>query len=419
MEVVFFVMCLILLYFLKQIFFVSIDPFENDQVSKLYSILEGDYRKIFPDMNRNAGGVQFFEYVMNKNPTKQEFEIYTTFFCGVSGSLIDPTREDIYDYVVLKDLKGKKIYGKYYRCCTPCNCDINKYALVEKMTISLKDGKYPYYVITIPDPCKKKDKIPEEVSSFICKKGKTHNGVFAPSGRLIINILHKGKEYDASSTEQKKNYTRLLDMCKERNSKKPDELRWGMGDIFVKLSLIGKEGFENDTLKNIYGDPLKPCRKYKNDQNGSWDNDGFCSEEGGGVHQICFDVTSKTKNFAKDTGQGGNWSKDRVGKNHCMCLGAWALYKAKQSKGKVTKTKNELNCKAIPEMSLSNDYINTWNTWNGNELPNQIVQGVNQIIHQCYPKGNSKQKKYLKNKYLSLAKNKQEFHSTKIYKTYS
>ena len=24
---------------------------------------------------------------------------------------------------------------------------------------------------------------------------------------------------------------------------------------------------------------------------GSWDNSGYCSERGGGVHQICFDVT--------------------------------------------------------------------------------------------------------------------------------
>jgi len=211
----------------------------------------------------------------------------------------------------------------------------------------------------------------------------------------------------------------LLDMCKERNSMKPDELQYGMGDIFVKLSLIGKEGFSNESLKNIYGDSLKPCRKYKDDMSGSWDGGGYCSEKGGGVHQICFDVNSNTKNFAKETGQSGNWSTGRVGKNHCMCLGAWALYKAKQSKGDIKKTQNELNCKAIPQMSLSNDYVNTWNTWNGNELPNQIVNGVNQIIHQCYPTGTNKQKKSLKHTYLSLTKNRNEFHSTNIYKKYN
>ena len=55
-----------------------------------------------------------------------------------------------------------------------------------------------------------------------------------------------------------------------------------------------------------------------------------------------------------------------------MCLGAWALYKAKQDKNKLEKTNDELNCEAIPEMSLSKDYIKTWNRWNGNELPKQL-----------------------------------------------
>ncbi len=409
----------IIIYLLYKLFYDVYESFENEKhIMKLYNILYGDYRKIFPDMNRNAGGVQFFEYIMTKNPTKKDFEIYTTFFCGVSGSLIDPERDSIFDYVVLKDLNNKEIHGKYYRCCSPCLCDIRKYSRVEKMNIKLKDGTYPYYVITIPDPCKNKKKIPDEVSSFVCKNKKTQNGIFSPSGRLIINILHEGKPYQASSQDMKTHFDTLLQNCKERNSMKPDELQYGMGDIFVKLSLIGKEGFSNDSLKNIYGDPLKPCQKYKDDMSGSWDSGGYCSEKGGGVHQICFDVNKKTKDFAKETGQSGNWSTERVGKNHCMCLGAWALYKAKQSKGQIKKTQNELNCEAIPEMSLNNDYVSTWNTWNGNELPNQIVNGVNQIIHQCYPKGTQSQKKFLKQKYLSLTKHKKEFHSTKIYKKY-
>ena len=418
-NIIYIILSSIIIYVLYKLFYNVYETFDNVKyINKLYSILSGDYQKIFPDMNRNAGGVQFFEYIMKKNPTKKDFEIYTTFFCGVSGSLIDPGRDGIFEYVVLKDLKGNEIHGKYHLCCSPCLCDIRKYSRVEKMNIKLKDGTYPYYVITIPDPCKNKKKIPNEVSSFVCKNKKTQNGIFSPSGRLIINVLHDGKPYQASSQDMKQHFDRLLTNCKERNSMKPDELQYGMGDIFVKLSLIGKEGFSNDSLKNIYGDPLKPCQKYKDDISGSWDSGGYCSEKGGGVHQICFDVNKKTKDFAKETGQSGNWSTERVGKGHCMCLGAWALYKAKQSKGKIKKTQNELNCEAIPEMSLNNDYVSTWNTWNGNELPNQIVNGVNQIIHQCYPKGTQLQKKFLKQKYLSLTKNKKAFHSTKIYKKY-
>ena len=45
----------------------------------------------------------------------------------------------------------------------------------------------------------------------------------------------------------------------------PDELQGGMGDIFVKLSLLCEDNVEgftdtHDSLKNIYGEPLKTCK---------------------------------------------------------------------------------------------------------------------------------------------------------------
>ena len=52
---------------------------------------------------------------------------------------------------------------------------------------------------------------------------------------------------------------------------------------------------------------------------------------------------------------------------------------------------------------LTKDYINTWNTWNGNELPDQIVDGVNELVKQCYRKAKTKkQKQFLKQKYIDL-----------------
>ena len=151
-------------------------------------------------------------------------------------------------------------------------------------------------------------------------------------------------------------------------------------------------------LKNIYGEPLLPCRKGF-DTKGSWDNEGFCSEEGGGVHQICFNVRDDTENFSELTGQ-GDWSKSRKGKTHCMCLGAWALYKARQAReNNIDKTDNELVCEAIPEMALEEKYINKWNTWNKKELPKQIKEGVNSLYEQCSRKANPQQKKFLDDKY--------------------
>ena len=69
------------------------------------------------------------------------FKLYNTFYCGVSGSLIDPNRPDSgYDIIQVKDRNGEEITGKYYRCCSPCLCDVMKYALVENYTVELEDG---------------------------------------------------------------------------------------------------------------------------------------------------------------------------------------------------------------------------------------------------------------------------------------
>ncbi len=150
-----------------------------------------------------------------------------------------------------------------------------------------------------------------------------------------------------------------------------------------KRRFFRKKKYSKYTMKNIYGKKLQSCRLDSSDYMGSWDTNGYCSELDGGVHQICMNVSNDTKDFAKDTHQSSNWSTNRINKPHCMCLGAWSLYKAKQKASHIKKTSNELNCHAIPEYALSKDYIDKWSTWNGNELPNQITEGINSLHQQC------------------------------------
>ena len=166
---------------------------------------------------------------------------------------------------------------------------------------------------------------------------------------------------------------------------------------------------------NLYGTSLEPCQT-RGDTRGSGDNEGKCSETDGGVHQICMKVDARSQNFAKDTGQGSNWSKERVGKKHCMCLGAWSLYKERQKLGEIPETSNELQCESISQISLSDRYTGKWNTWNGHEKPQQIVSGITQMVDQCYQRGKTKeQTQYLKDLYCDLTKDKQEFHNTRLY----
>ena len=94
--------------------------------------------------------------------------------------------------------------------------------------------------------------------------------------------------------------------------------------IFLVLLVVTKE-YMQDTLVNIYNEPLQPCG-LKNMSNGSWDSEGKCSELDGGVHQICIkNISRNTPYFSSETGQ-TNWSDKRGRDNHCVCLGAWSLY---------------------------------------------------------------------------------------------
>ena len=178
--------CLYLLIFIILYFTDNIYTIEgNVNREQLYNNLMNNFKNIFPDGNRNSGGAQFFNYIMNLNPTKEEFDNYNTFYCAVSGSPISYDRKDNKSFIYIEDLNGNKICGDYYRCCVPCNCDLMKYSKIEKMNLSLKDGNFDYYVITINDPCSNQKSIPKSVTSFKCKNNKTLNGKFSPSGRLI------------------------------------------------------------------------------------------------------------------------------------------------------------------------------------------------------------------------------------------
>ena len=227
-------MLTIILIFIYQQLFPKIEAFQGRD--KLYEKLMNGFQKIFPDMNRNGGGIQFYHHIVtNLKPTKQEYLEYNQFYCGVSGSPIDPQRQDRFHNLVVNDLQGKQWYGKYYRCCWPCVCDIMKYVKVEPHTVQLKDGAYSHYVLTIGDPCRFPKKIPTEVTSFKCQNNQTTNSIRTKSGRLIIAVL-----YDAVplSSKHQADMKAVNELCKERNQTPPDQLYGGMGDIFVKLALI-------------------------------------------------------------------------------------------------------------------------------------------------------------------------------------
>jgi len=127
---------------------------------------------------------------------------------------------------------------------------------------------------------------------------------------------------------------------------------------------------------NVYGTTLEEC-KVGNDDRGSWEDDGTCTEAVGNVHQICLE--SIPADFSSETNQ-DNWSEGRHGARHCVCIGAWSLYMTKEETNPVMP-----HCRAIPASALSPTYIANWKTWyvSGRTYPSDVKVGIGKLVEKC------------------------------------
>ncbi len=201
-----------------------------------YDDLVKDWIKIFPDQNRNAAGPKFFKHILDKEITYQDFIEYNKLYCAVSGSLISPNSRP--DFVYLKSTEnGEKICGFYHKCCFPCSCDLMKYSQVKNMKYKFSDGEKEFTVLTIKNPCGKKD-FPREVNRDYFCNGKVldNNQVISIDNRLVIGLLHNSSKCNEQSIAaiDKDEYTGAY--CKLRNNAPLEQVQGGMGDIFIKMA---------------------------------------------------------------------------------------------------------------------------------------------------------------------------------------
>ena len=205
----------------------------------------------------------FFKYIYDNLATSNElFDIYNKFYCAVSGSIVSPDRPDNYNIIKVKNNDDNKcIFGKYYRCCTPCNCDIMKYATVVKTSIEIPKNSGKFYeknLLTIGDPCiKDGTEFPNEIDKevFKCKNNLLINGyrvnnnkLTSGPGRLVIGVLYPiehGEEADVKES---------LNICltgTKRLLSPPEKLQYGMGDIFVKMALMNDDKQYNHSEEDL------------------------------------------------------------------------------------------------------------------------------------------------------------------------
>jgi len=214
----------------------SFSNISNSSEKNYYKDLISDWSRIFPDKNRNAAGPKFFKYIIDKDITYKDFIEYNKLYCAVSGSLIDPNSQP--DFLFIKESKtGEKICGDYYKCCIPCSCDIMKYSEVKKIKHKFLDGLKEFYVFTIKNPCNKKD-FPDRVNKdYFCDGEKINtNQVYNLNNRIVIGLLHEGRACNKEEIDFVKTHQVTGRFCELRNNTPLENLKTGMGDIFIKLA---------------------------------------------------------------------------------------------------------------------------------------------------------------------------------------
>lgn len=198
-----------------------------------YQHLLDNFNNIFPDNNRNAGGAQFYHYIYSLKEflNKEEYKNLNKHYCSVSGSLIKS--KDSFDTIIMRDLNNIEYIGNYHRCCSPCLCDIYKYARIEPFIINLSDGDYEHMVITIDDPCLKNE-LPEEVSSFNCINNQSENSIKTSSNKIIIGLFYDSELFDQMNENHNNIKNENMEKCHQRNNL--NNTQGGMGDIFIELA---------------------------------------------------------------------------------------------------------------------------------------------------------------------------------------
>ncbi len=214
----------------------------NENINNYYNYLQQNWSSIFPDGNRNAAGAVFFKFIISlPNLRLQDFIEFNKLYCAVSGSLVRPNSQPV--FIKLKDLNNNFICGDYYLCCWPCSCDIMKYANVIEVSHQFCDQDYPtiFNVIVIKNPCSKSD-FPNEVNKNYFCNGNSLNSDNVISlnvnnqDYLVIGLLHESSKCSNEDINYINNHEITGNMCLERNSMSLEDLRYGMGDIFIKLA---------------------------------------------------------------------------------------------------------------------------------------------------------------------------------------
>ena len=112
-----------------------------------------------------------------------------------------------------------------------------KYSKTQKMKHKFTDIEKEFYVLTIDNPCGKKD-FPIQVNkNYFCNGDKLDKSqVSVLENKLVIGYLHESRKCLSTDLDYINTHQVTGKFCEFRNNTPLDQLKSGMGDIFIKLA---------------------------------------------------------------------------------------------------------------------------------------------------------------------------------------
>lgn len=230
-----------------------IDPSQSAWTAMNFSCTEEE-RVSTPSCrkSRNAGGPQYYHYIMNNMynesmPHKKFMDLHKV-YCAVSGSPITDLNRSL--TVKMNTVDGKAaVCGEYHMCCPPCFCDIQRFAKVQAVPMQFAEGKKNVHALTIKDPCV--NPLPTSVTSFKCSEGcydadgnhveNAGDGCFTENAvrlndRIIIGVIQNGRSCTQNDEQQVS--AKKQQHCARRFTASSEELSkmGGMSNIFTELA---------------------------------------------------------------------------------------------------------------------------------------------------------------------------------------
>merc|ERR1719149_22576 len=216
--------------------------------------LHREYGNIFKHGNRNAASHLWTSFLMKHaaGMPADRFQKLSAGYCAVSGSPVTPMPQTRY-LSQLSAVGGGQVTGFMSHCCWPCFCDVRKWVKADTMTVQTADGRKPYTVAVIGNPCDHPEKLQvpfadpfghgnktlqTEAPEVQCDGGKLVGAQLSDNGFVVLGLLDTWSSQGTASNARVPSAGHDAELTEQCEQREASGFNSGMGLIFIKVAMI-------------------------------------------------------------------------------------------------------------------------------------------------------------------------------------